>query len=292
MVINSCCTARKNLVMPEAGGHEGIMILVDTHVHVYPSYNVGNLLSSAVEHFSVLGLGLGEASADRCLCLTETQQNHFFAMWHAAESSVVGGGWRVMRSDDSRVLRAQHTQMGSVWVVAGRQVISRERLEVLALVCDGNVEDGQSLDATLSAIRAAGAVPVLSWAPGKWWGARGVVVKQALQQNTPTDLAVGDIPMRSWIWGEPAIMREAHQRGFRILAGTDPLPLKGEESGVGRYAMAIHARTPQTGADLIELLRTSLLRESPAVQIAGRRDCPRQMAKRMWALRQSKRGSG
>jgi hypothetical protein len=33
-------------------------------------------------------------------------------------------------------------------------------------------------------------------------------------------------------------MRQARERGFKIVAGTDPLPFAGEERGIGRYGVA------------------------------------------------------
>ena len=71
-----------------------------------------------------------------------------------------------------------------VLVIAGRQIVSAERIEVLALGTRTQIPDGQPLAATIDAVRADGALAVLPWGFGKWWGARGRMVDAYLETAT------------------------------------------------------------------------------------------------------------
>jgi hypothetical protein len=82
-------------------------------------------------------------------------------------------------------------------------------------------------------------VPVLAWAPGKWFFKRGDAVVRLLGRYAAGKLLLGDTTLRPTIWAEPRLMRLARSRGFGILAGSDPLPVPGEELMLGRYATVL-----------------------------------------------------
>jgi len=82
---------------------------------------------------------------------------------------------------------------------------------------------------------------VAAWAPGKWFGARGKVVSGLLRRFGPGGIALGDTTLRPQGWATPFIMRAARRRGFRVLAGSDPLPFGGEECRPGSYHTVVEA---------------------------------------------------
>ena len=51
-------------------------------------------------------------------------------------------------------------------------------------------------------------------------------------------------------------MRQARDRGFKIVAGTDPLPFAGEERGIGRYGVAWSGDLGEYSLDLVDQLIT------------------------------------
>jgi hypothetical protein len=79
----------------------------------------------------------------------------------------------------------------------------------------------------------------INWAPGKWWGSRGKIVSQVLSQPPDKHLFIGDTAMRPSLWPLPDLMRNAMQNGWRVVAGSDPLPFSGEETSFGRYGCSI-----------------------------------------------------
>ena len=79
-------------------------------------------------------------------------------------------------------------------------------------------------------------VPALNWAPGKWFASRGQVVRSVLQEFGQEKLLISDTTMRPTVWPTPKIMASAMKRGFKIIAGSDPLPFAGEEKYLASYA--------------------------------------------------------
>lgn len=53
------------------------------------------------------------------------------------------------------------------------------------------------------------------------------------------DVFLADSGVRPALWPRPARLARAEARGWRVLAGTDPLPLPGEEAKPGRFGILI-----------------------------------------------------
>jgi hypothetical protein len=123
-------------------------------------------------------------------------------------------------------------------LVAGRQLRSREGLEVLALMTTASLPDGAPLASILEAVRAANAVVVLPWGFGKWWGRRGQILGDLVESADPS-LCLGDSANRAHGWPDPFLLRRARERGLRVLPGSDPLPLRWARGDLGSYGFII-----------------------------------------------------
>ncbi len=123
-------------------------------------------------------------------------------------------------------------------VVAGRQIATAERLEVLALGTRAMLTDGEPLATVLGWCKRQGAFPVLPWGVGKWLGHRGAVVARALATCNPRNFALGDNGGRPAFWGVPAF-RFAREKGVKIVPGSDPLPLTGQAGRIGRFGFDV-----------------------------------------------------
>jgi hypothetical protein len=143
-------------------------------------------------------------------------------------------------------------------VIAGRQVVTRERLEVLALGTVAPLRDGESIETTLGAVRDAGAAAVLPWGVGKWLGARGAIVARVLADPQWADVFLGDNGNRLTLGPEPPHLTTARRAGRGVLPGSDPLPLPGEETRVGSYGFAVEVAldTLRPAAALLTLLKS------------------------------------
>ena len=206
-------------------------IVADTHVHIYPCYDL-QVFSDTLEH-NLKKIGAGQTI--RLGFLTERYDCNFFddvKKGNAELSSLCGN---IKLGPDAASLIRDNGSGEKCILLPGRQVVTEERIEILALATMAKIPDGMLAVDTVTMILDNGGVPIVAWAPGKWFGERGNVVRNLLDSFNPARLLIGDSSMRPTIWAEPFIMRDARKRGFRIIAGSDPLPFSGEESIAGTY---------------------------------------------------------
>jgi hypothetical protein len=204
-------------------------LVADGHVHLYPFYDLGRALTALEENLR--GHGAGGVPAG---FLAERHDCHVFEGLRKGRLQVPGVDLRPA-GDDRCLVRAGESGP-RLFLFSGRQIVTAERLEVLALTLDLPLADGLPAADVVRRVLDAGGVPVLAWAPGKWFFERGKAVAALLRRFAPGELLLGDTSLRPTLWGEPRPMREARRRGFGVLAGSDPLPVAGEEGMPGRYA--------------------------------------------------------
>ena len=197
-------------------------LLADTHVHLYPSFPLEAVFAHARQNLAP------EPDAFAGLLLTERAGEHWFRDLSRGEISLPAG-LRAEVSIDGQGQWLMDAEASRILVVPGRQIITAERIEILCLTRDLELADGMKATEVLKTIRLARGVAVLPWSPGKWLGNRGVVVRELIDTSEPGTVLVGDTVMRPRISPEPAVFKRARHRGIRCLAGTDPLPLPGEE---------------------------------------------------------------
>lgn len=206
------------------------VVLVDAHVHVHAHTDVDAMLDAAVANFAGVARRLQATAWQGVLMLCEVAGVDWF------ESALRDGGARAWR------LQANAGEAGSLrasagsrmlHIIAGRQVVTSEGIEVLALATPGHIPDGMDLPTTLAAAHAAGALVVLPWGAGKWLGRRGTLVAAALDEAPQWPLYAGDNSGRPFFWPAPAIFRRLRKRGRPLLSGSDPLPLPRQEQRVG-----------------------------------------------------------
>lgn len=204
------------------------MIVADTHVHIYPCYDLPLFFKNAFRNFSAL-----EQKAFHVLMLTERFDCHFFE--DLCNKAVVCSGYSFIPVDDLTV-RVDNSEGKSLYVVAGRQIVSLERIEILGLMLNDIIPDGLPIKEALTRIQNLGGLAILSWAPGKWFFKRGATIHELIMLNA-YKLMLGDTSLRPTLWKTPRLMRYGQNQGLKLLAGSDPLPFKGEEHLVGNYGI-------------------------------------------------------
>jgi len=210
-------------------------IVIDAHIHLYPCYRLPAALAA-------LHANLGRLSAGgaRAAIFAERSDCRFFRNMRDGRAPVAG--WQLTPANDpaGEALVAA-SGADRVFLFPGRQLATAERLEVLALLTDADLPDRAPIEETIAAVRDAGGLPALNWAPGKWWLARGRIVRDLLQRSSPGNLLLCDTSLRPGAWREPAPMRCAARRGFAIVAGSDPLPFPAQERLLGSYGTLAEA---------------------------------------------------
>jgi hypothetical protein len=220
------------------------MVLVDGHVHVYDCFSTAAVFDAAAANFAAAARLTDAPRYDAVLCLVERATERFLDGVRRGDRGRVWRGrrgyWEAESSDEleSFVVRRGGTRLA---VIAGRQLVTRERLEVLALGTTAPLRDGDPIEATLAAVHETGAAAVLPWGVGKWLGRRGAVVARILADPQWRHVLLGDNGNRLSLGPEPALLAAAQRTGRRVLPGSDPLPLLGQEARVGSYGFAVAA---------------------------------------------------
>ncbi|MBL7076010.1 MAG: hypothetical protein ISS31_00935 [Kiritimatiellae bacterium] len=210
-------------------------IVADTHVHIYPEYDAGRFLVDTVARLQALA-----PAAMPVICLTERAGQHVYADWATAgKVPETDFAVQAIESRGGIVLRIE-TEAGPLHILPGRQIVTAERLEVLVLGRDLELADNTPAADLIRAILAAGSIPVLTWAFGKWWFGRSHTVRALVEHFAPERLWLGDTTMRPREWPRGRIMRQAIKAGARVLAGSDPLPGQNEARYAGRYATLLN----------------------------------------------------
>ena len=274
-----------------------MLIVADTHVHAYTGLQGPDPLRRGAENLRVLATALppprgaahgggvhvdddadgpigAQHGGDRgetvlVVLLTEVAGCDYFGSLPGPDRVAGGAQPTVFATDEPGGVELRWEDGLCLIVVAGRQVVTRERLEVLGLGVSAEIADGMPVGAAIAAVRGAGGVPVLSWAPGKWTFSRREVVEETIERGSPEEFVIGDTTLRPSSMAEPKLMRWARERGFKIIAGTDPLPISGEEGLIGTYGVACAAEFERRRP--VSSVRDMFLDPEVAVSIVGER---------------------
>jgi len=231
--------SKPRLVGASSDGQHQRTFLVDSHVHVHRCFDEGVFFDSALANVRALD-GERGGGLDRigCLLLTESAGEDVFSGLRSRVRAGEGD-WQFRPTEEACSLIACREGEGSLVVVAGRQIVSAEQVEVLALGTTAMLPDGRPLAQTLVAVRAAGALPALPWGFGKWLGRRGRLVAQQIAGARPGELFLGDNGGRLALSPRPRLFALAEARGLAILPGSDPLPFAPEVAKVARYGFVL-----------------------------------------------------
>lgn len=205
-------------------------LVADTHVHIYPCHDTGRA-------FSVLGQNLMRLSGDaafRLAFLTERSECHLFDDLRSGRVTPPLG-FEIAKTGDDAALWVLREGKRDFLLLAGRQIATKERLEVLCLAAASDIADGLSVDEAVNRSHAAGGLPVIAWSPGKWFFRRGDLVKHIMDLHHPGSIALGDTTLRPTVWPTPGLMKYGRALGHRVIAGTDALPVAGEEKLLATY---------------------------------------------------------
>jgi hypothetical protein len=208
--------------------------LVDGHVHLHDCFAVPDVLDAAAANFAAAAKSLGlPRQPTGCMLLAESRGVDQFA--RLADGTAACGAWRVSPTAEPVSLLARRPGAMPIVLVAGRQIVSRERLEVLAIGTRATFADGRPLDEALAGVRAADAVAVVPWGVGKWQGARGRRIADLLERDRDQPLFAGDNGGRLGLAPRPKLFARAQRSGVPVLAGSDPLPSPDQLAKVGGY---------------------------------------------------------
>ncbi|MBB5716871.1 hypothetical protein [Sphingomonas aerophila] len=241
-------------------------VAVDAHVHLRGDVTMN--LRVAADNFATAGSDVG------AVLLTDSEAVDTFETLYSA-----GLPHGICETGEAISLMSQ-LGIRPVLLVAGCQVVTAERVEVLLIGTRRKLADGLPLEAVLRDAEERDVLAILPWGLGKWVGTRGKLVVKALERHR--GVMVGDIPARPRAF-RSALLSHPRRLGRRVLSGTDPLPLPKESNRIGTFGQIVSVKLNPIApaASLIAALRSP----ETALETYGRRQSLVEMAGLQWALR-------
>lgn len=249
-------------------------LMVDGHVHIYDCYNLEAFFQNAAanmdRYYDVLYPGSGEDGYERILLLTEGKQNDFFSRFKKEGGFPNDSGFRCLPTKEDFSLLLTREDKPLCYLMRGRQIVTRENLEVLLVASGQEIEDGLPITAVIDRILENNDMAVLAWGFGKWLFARGKVIAQVIRKYDSPGLFIGDNSGRPTFWPVPQQFKAAKARGIPIFNGSDPLPFTDEINKVGTYGFCVEGafNEDEPAGSLWEIL----LSPETAIDLFGRRD--------------------
>lgn len=239
-------------------------IFIDAHVHFHECFDLSIFLQSAYDNCNV------QATKDQhqgpfvgVLLLTESSWDHWFQQLasYADMNQTVPhhshGYWNFHHTAEDFTLFSQSTQGATILIVAGRQIVTKEKLEVLALLTSRSFQDGIDIEEAIKQVKQSGGIPVIPWGFGKWWGTRGKLLSKLMQSSVMKDVFLGDNSGRPSFLPYPSQFTLANEQDIRIFPGSDPLPFASENCRPCSVGFSIHSELDENypGRDLKHLMQ-------------------------------------
>ncbi len=219
------------------------LILVDAHVHIYPYFEAEKLFTAAFNNFEKAATAIDKNSSyTAVLLLSETNQDNYFNYLAtlSQNNSHVSPKLQIKTTRENCSLILQEKQSDrTVYLIAGRQIVTAENLEVLALATEDQIEDGKPIETVIEQIIKRDGIPVIPWGFGKWIGPRGSILKKLLTNHKFPYLFLGDNSNRPNFWFSSPYFKLARQQNIQILPGSDPLPFAAEYSKTGSFGFSV-----------------------------------------------------
>jgi hypothetical protein len=223
-------------------------ILLDCHAHFYPMFSARAFFNSAYLNLA----RLGRADEYGVIVMRSNEALPRSEMVARVRQECPGVKIQTFPKFDIAEYGDQR-----LLIFHGTQVVAKEGIEVLALFHDYKPRRELSLQELVTDISACGALVVLPWSLGKWWGPRGEVLSKLLSETDSGTIFLGDICQRSAGFGTLLpLVDQYHLNG--ILGGSDPLPIRGDERRAGLLATGVDCEGVVDGTlteRLIEALR-------------------------------------
>ena len=270
-------------VAPTAPGK----LLVDGHVHFHECFTWKTFLDGAAANFARARTALAlDHQSPGCLMFTESAGMNQFRRLAEHPDLARLAGWRA-ECHDGNALTFSHGTREVIVLVAGRQIVTTEGLEVLALGCADELPDGRPIDDVIRDVSARGALPAIPWGFGKWGGRRGQRLRGLIEDDTVPQFYLADNGGRAGQLPRPSLFAWAERQGMVVLGGSDPLPLPRDVARAGSFGFILDGWPSSTEPAAAIKSRLRALAGSPPT--FGQLSSLRQMVRAQVGLRWQRR---
>src|SRR5262245_48840337 len=173
-------------------------VLVDSHVHIHQCFACNDFLDRAYFNLSLEAYRLGKSQFVGVLMLTETSKDHYFSRFaaladseHEMKDYSDSGPWSFRKTKEDCSLLAIKGDALLV-LIAGRQVVTTEDVEVLVLGTENILPDGLPIETVLQEAISVDAVHVIPWGAGKWFFGRGELLRKLINCRPRNGFYLGD----------------------------------------------------------------------------------------------------
>lgn len=224
-------------------GEPSTTVLMDAHAHFRRCFEWDRFFDAAAAGFRRAAAELDlSGETERCLWLAEGRSDRPFRDLAQCAGPGPDHRWGLERTEEEVSLRATGPGGGRIVLIAGRQIETRERLEVLALGTTSPFPRGLSFEDTVVAVTEAGAIPVVPWGFGKWWFRRRRILEEHLESGSLPRFFLGDSAGRPRWLPASRTFEAARAPGIPILPGSDPPPFPTGVARVAERGLAVQAR--------------------------------------------------
>jgi hypothetical protein len=255
---------------------------VDAHVHYHDNFPTARFVGAAFDNVMQTA-SVAAVDATGCMVLTDPVGHDTFARLLSTPFE----GWppdvRVRATDDPLSALLTRGDGRSIVAVAGRQIVTAERLEVLALGTRRRFRDGEPVRDTLARVADCGALAVVPWGFGKWLFERGRLLRRLLDAEDSPPFHLGDNGGRPRPARTPRLFALARNRGIWNLPGSDPLPFTWQAARVLSYGFFLPC-TPRLDAPW-QQIRTLITTARTQPELFGRLENTAHFARTQVALR-------
>lgn len=233
---------------------------IDSHVHLHRCFPLNQFFSAAHDNFET-AVRVQDSAGDwlAVLLLTETAKDDYFLSLRDSDllNNIDTGGWTVQQTQEDRSLIAVGPDGKRLILIAGRQIVTAENLEILWIGTAQQIPDGEPARQLISRISRSEGIAIIPWGPGKWFGRRGNIVQSIVSQYDGDKLYLGDNGNRPNFWPTPTLFRDARDKGIHILPGSDPLPMASEAGRAGTFGFIVDQMisTARPATDLLNLIQ-------------------------------------
>ncbi len=208
-------------------------VLIDFHVHIHDIYEPIVFFNAALDNFNLYAKKNEINFKTGFLFLTEISGFDYFEK--LTNGKITLENYDISFPEENISLLITNEVGQQVFVISGRQIVTKEKIEILALGTRKKFDDGKSLSNTFSEILQAGALPKLPWGVGKWLGKRKQIIKNFIAENSDKTFVLGDNSGRPVFWPKPDLFDFAKENNIPVLRGTDPLNIPADEKKAGSF---------------------------------------------------------
>jgi hypothetical protein len=216
-------------------------LVVDGHVHYYDCYDFDKFFDAAIKNMDNMSISTysGDNNFQKVLLFTEGKDNDYFSRFKTNCNLNKQSEYEFKNTQEDCSIILLKNGQPICHILAGRQIVTREKLEVLSIASNQKIEDGLPIKDVVKRLIDNKQIAVLAWGVGKWLLKRGKIIKDIIKKYHSPYLFIGDSSARPSFWPTPKLYKLARKNNIGNISGSDPLPFIEDQSRVGTYGFLI-----------------------------------------------------